>query len=494
MVIIKAYKQIYFASLISSIAIITFIKFSSRDPITDLIVSSFMLFWMIILGIITYIKNQREYDETDADLYYYYGFILTLTTLAATFLPFLFTNSDLKKEQILGGFGLGLFTTFIGLTGRILLYQQFEKLTTGSETVVQRISQIGNRFASDLGEITTSMNTSLDELKINTNALNSEIKSLTYTLESLRSSVSETLPLLTSATTTVHQKVDQAINASIASIDNVTKKLGIASNSISTFADTLSNVQFEPLIRSSSQAAQSLDVVNASSTSFTHALKDSSDILVKLSNQFNLTLDESINVLSQSSLRVNEIQSLFINRSLDLNDAYTKSSESIKALSNVTSQITNAFASIRSSVIETENSLSPLPGTLVSINNEMKNFSIVLTNVLNSSNSFSDILKSLNEKSSELIDVNQKIVNNLYTNSQHLLESDLPAKINSNFNLVNELLLSLQNSLSNTISEFQSYKTSYNDLASTQILSQQLISDTHRSLIDSISAVTKKLK
>jgi methyl-accepting chemotaxis protein len=127
-------------------------------------VSIAVLFWMLLLGYLVYRKSVSDFDESDADYYYYYGFILTLVTLASTFIPFYFSQSEVSRESIIGGFGLGLVTTFVGLTGRVLLYQQFERLASGTETAVQTIGIVSNKFARELSILTSSMTTNLDEL------------------------------------------------------------------------------------------------------------------------------------------------------------------------------------------------------------------------------------------------------------------------------------------------------------------------------------------
>ena len=129
------------------------------------VVSVAVLIWMLILGYLVYRKSAQDFDESDADYYYYYGFILTLVTLASTFIPFYFPRSEVEisRESIIGGFGLGLVTTFVGLTGRVLLYQQFERLASGTETAVQTIGIVSNKFARELSVLTSSMTTNLEE-------------------------------------------------------------------------------------------------------------------------------------------------------------------------------------------------------------------------------------------------------------------------------------------------------------------------------------------
>jgi len=51
------------------------------------------------------------------------GFIYTLATLVATFAPLLNSAERPESRQVLGFFGLGLITTFVGLAGRIVFAQ-----------------------------------------------------------------------------------------------------------------------------------------------------------------------------------------------------------------------------------------------------------------------------------------------------------------------------------------------------------------------------------
>ena len=158
-----SYRSFYVSSLALSICLIA-ISRSVRASWFEYSVSVAILIWMLILGYLVYRKSKNDFDESDADYYYYYGFILTLVTLATTFIPFYFSGSTVRKEDIIGGFGLGLVTTFIGLTGRVLLYQQFERLASGTETAVQTIGIVSNKFARELSFLTSSMTTNLDEL------------------------------------------------------------------------------------------------------------------------------------------------------------------------------------------------------------------------------------------------------------------------------------------------------------------------------------------
>jgi hypothetical protein len=79
---------------------------------------------MVVYGIVLWIRSRTEYaEETDGETFYYLGFIYTLATLVATFAPLLTASERPESRHVLGLFGLGLITTFVGLAGRVVFAQ-----------------------------------------------------------------------------------------------------------------------------------------------------------------------------------------------------------------------------------------------------------------------------------------------------------------------------------------------------------------------------------
>lgn len=75
-------------------------------------------------GIIIWLRwRTGQSTDTDAEAFYYLGFIYTLITLIVTFYPLLTSQTPPSSQQVLGLFGLGLITTFVGLAGRIVFLQ-----------------------------------------------------------------------------------------------------------------------------------------------------------------------------------------------------------------------------------------------------------------------------------------------------------------------------------------------------------------------------------
>ena len=79
---------------------------------------------MLVYGVVLWIRSTTEHaSEGDGETFYYLGFIYTLATLVATFAPLLNSAERPDTRQVLGLFGLGLSTTFVGLAGRIVFAQ-----------------------------------------------------------------------------------------------------------------------------------------------------------------------------------------------------------------------------------------------------------------------------------------------------------------------------------------------------------------------------------
>jgi hypothetical protein len=79
---------------------------------------------MLVYGVLLWIRSRTAYaSETDGETFYYLGFIYTLATLVAAFAPLLNSSERPQSRHVLGLFGLGLITTFVGLAGRIVFAQ-----------------------------------------------------------------------------------------------------------------------------------------------------------------------------------------------------------------------------------------------------------------------------------------------------------------------------------------------------------------------------------
>jgi hypothetical protein len=95
---------------------------------------------MVVYGIVLWVRSGTAYaSETDGETFYYLGFIYTLATLVATFAPLLNSTERPDSRQVLGFFGLGLITTFVGLAGRIVFAQASSGALASPENDARRL-------------------------------------------------------------------------------------------------------------------------------------------------------------------------------------------------------------------------------------------------------------------------------------------------------------------------------------------------------------------
>jgi hypothetical protein len=95
---------------------------------------------MVAYGVVLRLRSRTAYaTEGDGDTFYYLGFIYTLATLVATFGPLLNSTDRPDIRHVLGLFGLGLSTTFVGLVGRIVFAQTSSAPSTAAEDNARRL-------------------------------------------------------------------------------------------------------------------------------------------------------------------------------------------------------------------------------------------------------------------------------------------------------------------------------------------------------------------
>ena len=95
---------------------------------------------MVVYGALLWIRSKTDHAaDGDGETFYYLGFIYTLATLVATFAPLLNSGGRLETRYVLGMFGLGLITTFVGLAGRIVFAQTLSEEASGPEDNARRL-------------------------------------------------------------------------------------------------------------------------------------------------------------------------------------------------------------------------------------------------------------------------------------------------------------------------------------------------------------------
>jgi hypothetical protein len=354
-ILVKNYKKIYFFSLFGGVVFLFSAKqlsnYIDNGQNIWLQSSAFVIAWMLFLLSILWKKSEDDYEESDADYYYYLGFILTISTLAISFVPevvFSQGSKAISNRDLLTSFGVGLITTIIGLIGRIVLYLKYERHITGAEDAVQRMSIVGDRFAKELATLTSSMRSNLEvishsydsstsDLISSTGKLSNQIDLLAAEIQKLRFAASaaaldigsatnkfeESLLISTKSTQSTAEVFSGAGKIFSSSIDEFTLKLAETMPFESLKGD-LSRVQVSLLefvgsLKSSNEHANSLgnnlgrlsEVIDTSGAGIGSRLSVLSDLLAAETVGFQIhsgSLKEFAESISRQSTKISEFE------------------------------------------------------------------------------------------------------------------------------------------------------------------------------------------
>lgn len=115
--------------------------------------------------------SKNLFREQFADSFYALGFLLTLTALVFTFIPFFINGGKITMQGTLGNFGVALLTTLLGLSVRIYLTSFSKDVDKLQEEVAFELSQKIQLFKEEMDESIKTMqgfNTNLKETTNNT--------------------------------------------------------------------------------------------------------------------------------------------------------------------------------------------------------------------------------------------------------------------------------------------------------------------------------------
>lgn len=464
--LIKKYRLVYFSSLVVGFFVILLSHALNQDLVSLFIISG----WMIFLGFLISKKSYVNYEESDADYFYYLGFIYTITSLAITFLFITFSdNSGLKdSKQIIRSFGLGLITTFIGLAGRVLLYQLFERQTVGAEDAVQRISVIGDRFARQLGSLTGSMKSNLEEITGSYNAsaatlnqatvnLAGEISALAAEMQALRKSTTKSIGVLEKAAESFSKTLDSRLSGLSLTIDGFNSSIINATQSTNFFNQNIfSSSLFEDFARSLKSAQSAVVDFHGVVQNFDKSISQIS---------LNLSSSQEEALILQSKLAKN------------LNTLSNASDKQVKLIED----FLNSFESNSQKYIEYSNSLVEFSNVAVTAGDSLKVLNSRSEAVANSISSF-NLLPSIN---ADLLSSQKAFIDNL--NGMASSSSELSSELSNSLKIIIEQLKSATSEYENS-SDVQAKFIS--DLQE----SQASVTETHAALLNTIKSLKKEFE
>jgi hypothetical protein len=431
--LIQNYRQLYSWSLYGGLIFLIISKFFFRlidtESGTSFSASYFIAIWMLFILYVLWKKSEDNYEESDADYYYYLGFIFTISTLAISFVPDVLSTRSFKpisQVEILKSFGLGLITTILGLVGRILLYQKYEKHIVGAEDAVQRMSIVGDRFAKQLNTLTISMRTNLEQISQSYDASAHDLNKSTVKLSEEITHLSLNLQELRKVTTkSINQIEKSSLGFSAALQSNVATLLNSAesiSKSSAYFSDAVTH--FSTKLLDSDKINNFNELVSKAGERFA----EFANLLKECSGQIQLT-EQTLGSLNSLLIRSN---SNFDNGFSELNDSLRKSYKtfsevivnlhvSMEVFQTSISDISNfpeilkkseisvdVFNSALSKVSTSIKELEHIPLAFNSINNQINQINLSDQAIKKIVFELESIHKSLNDTS---IDIAQKTAN-----------------------------------------------------------------------------------
>ena len=456
------YRAVYFISLVVGIVLIIFSQLFNSQFISLATVSA----WMCFLGFLIYRKSFINYEESDADYFYYLGFIYTIFTLAISFVFITFQQTDdgiIDNKQIIKSFGFGLITTFIGLSGRVLLYQIFERQTTGAEDAVQRISVIGDRFARQLGGLTVSMKANLEEITgaYNSSALSlnkatvelaKEISSLSLEMQDLKKKTSKSIIQLEKSSESYTETINNKLQELTSVMDGFILSVSSATTATNIFTGSIENLKlFDNLsieIKSTEDALQNF------SKNILNAGLDASNLSIDIEKSVNFSIEMHSKLTDNLNNIFNTIQSqkALIDQFLNL----------LQKDVVIYTDNTNAIAHFSETAINATETLEEFSLKINSISNSVSTVSLlpnIFNDLFNSQKSFVDnldlVIKTSAGLSIELSSTVKTVIEQLKLGADGYIEASKNQE---------KLISNLQ-------------------------ISQSAVADTHSSLIQSIRAL-----
>lgn len=161
-------KATFAAFVISGVGVIFLMSArvgDAADPSQQFTMIGIVVALMFVYGLYLWQRSSANLaTEADGETFYYLGFIFTLATLVATFMPLLWTTGKPDSKHVLGLFGLGLITTFVGLAGRIVFSQFADPLDDG-ENALRRVARAAEEAAQNIEAVSLQIRRSGEQME-----------------------------------------------------------------------------------------------------------------------------------------------------------------------------------------------------------------------------------------------------------------------------------------------------------------------------------------
>ena len=372
-------------------SILIYLMVSTGKPIYIVISVSVLI---ILYGVYIWRRQKTKYaSEADPDTLYYLGFIFTLVTLVVSFLPFLDINNDreqLKVEKVLGIFGLGMTTTFMGLSGRIILSQfkadPVDRIDTSMERVVDSIDTLTlklDHFARDIEDSNNKFSTSYKDLAgemINVaadfkdkmqNISSDTAQSMKNISDNTIQAIKTTLHEFTESVKSINIPIDKIKESLNEPVTDLTEAIKKTSRSIGTFDKKFST------------ASDSLDKI----------LEKHNDLAKESNEIYNKYIEKATGVLNGFETATKNINGL--------TESLNKVSDTIKSLETFTSTLPSIITTTTQCSEQLKYTINETIGTITHLNEQINKFP---------SGSFDKTIEKYNDLDKELTEIYNRFI------------------------------------------------------------------------------------
>ena len=465
---IKNYRKVYFSVLAMGFFLISVFMLVTlfSDPENILIFKSILTLTlvglMIFLGLIVYKKSRGDLVNTnDPNDFYYLGFIFTIYSLIAGFLPYAFIEGEVTNEKtVLSAFGLGMLTTFIGLAGRQVLFQLFDKPDDETENTRIRIQNKATQFSDNLQTLTERMNN-------NMNSFANEFEKANFRITEVSNKFSKQFEKVSSSLEGIENKFNAAINRFVSLADKKESDLLKFSDSLEKAGNSAS----VSLSKISTNAEKLNDGIQRIDLSVFVALNSE---VSKFSTGFSSTLKE----LTSITVKIKELSETFepiLKSQIELTTSSTESFN--KFLKNI-SEIDKSLATYGSSLTRQLEQFDKIDQSFITLDENLRKVSDSASLFLgNSSESISKFSTNLELISGKMGDLDNSI--------SGMKEAFSSVKISmDNLGPSTEKATALIDNLNNKQSE----------LAERVKASQEMVADTHSELLKALRRITQEIQ
>jgi hypothetical protein len=188
---------------------------------------------MLIYAVLAYrVPNIRMRPDKLGDNLYYMGFVFTLASMSAALIQL--HRSPNQIDDIIGAFGIALFTTIAGIAGRVTILQMRTELEdveeTARRTLLEYARELRGQLSAaidDLEIFRRGVRQALDErLRESIDAHQRAIDRQLGTLEETGRSVIASVASSASASDELFKEMRAEIEASVIELQSMRKKLG----------------------------------------------------------------------------------------------------------------------------------------------------------------------------------------------------------------------------------------------------------------------------